>query len=165
MAGAASLKYCRWRYSASLHHWRNIVMWLCSGWDSYQTYEDWCRLEHLHWSYSNLLCPLSSKLTATPRPRTSTIAKSFNNFWSQTSLHDTYWFWSHYDEFCRRSSLKYKACKIAKIDHWIQNGRLPVRFKLFVQETFLCTLAWYMCVPIFVHVDLTGRGGCFVEIL
>ena len=49
----------------------------------------------------------------------------------------------------------------AKIDHEIQNGRLPVSFCLWVQETFLCVLMFYMCIPSFVHIGETFFLACW----
>ena len=45
------------------------------------------------------------------------------------------WSWSD-KKNCRRSLLKYNACKCPKIAQQIQNGWLPVSFNIYFQEDF-----------------------------
>lgn len=53
-----------------------IVIWMCSGWDTRQTYKVWCKLDHVGQSENNLLFPVkTSKFNATPQENWDEFAK------------------------------------------------------------------------------------------
>ena len=49
--------------------------------------------------------------------------------------------------------------KNAKMAASKQNGRLPVGRRKSVQETFLCVLVDFICIPNFVCLQQSGRRG------
>ena len=108
-------------------------------------------------------CGEGSKLFPRSRPHASTKTHRFDNFSCQRSLDDTVQISSRFDEFPRRSSSKYNACKWPFRRRSIQNGGLPVGLEVCVQEAFLSGFTWYMCVKNFVHLRRSTRWGCTFE--
>ena len=106
-----------------------------------------------------------AKLAGLPRPNGRSNPKAFDNFSSSRSWDDTEWFWSGCDEIPQTSSFKYVWCKRRIIGNLIQNGRLPVGLRSWVQETFLCVLSCCTSVPNFIVVGQSVGRGYALELL
>ena len=107
-----------------------------------------------------------ANLSGLPRPHLETYRKIYRSFSSSRSWDDTEWNWSQCDKIPRTSSFKYVWCKPRQIGALIQNGRLPVGLRSWLQETFLCVLSWCTSVPNFIVLGQSvGRAYAFELLL
>ena len=131
----------------------NIDMHMCSGRDCDPTWSVSARLDDVWWSNSNFLFHgVLSKFAALPRPRPSVKTHHSGVCSSPRPVDDIKIFWSRSDQWSRRRSLKYNACKWRFCQRSRQNGGLPVGVIKFFQETILFVLTWCICVANFVHL-------------
>ena len=137
---------------------------MCSGHYSWQAWRIWGILDKEPLTYKNFVFHgEASKLAALPRPQGMSNQKAFNNFSSPMSEDDSEWIKSQCEKIPKTSLFKYDVCKQRWFGHLIQNGRLPVGFRLWLQETFWCVLSWYTCIPILIVLGQSvWRGWSFL---